>query len=63
MSTSSMASVNSVRSQVIYHLGNYTGDNVASQAQAPAVLSRPFRWADLGFELYDIEMEGAAVDG
>jgi hypothetical protein len=46
---------------MIYRACNYTGDNVASQAQAPAVLTRPFRWEQVGFELFDMEGEGAGV--
>ncbi len=49
------AQVNSVPTKPIYHLGNYTGVNVATQAQIEPPRARPFRWEELGIDLVDLE--------
>jgi hypothetical protein len=40
---------------MIYYLGYYTRDNVASQVQVEPPRTRPFRWELLGIDLYDLE--------
>ncbi len=47
--------VNLVLTKTIYHLSNYTGDNVATQAQIEPPQARPFRWELLGIDLFDLE--------
>ena len=53
--------VNSVTSEPIYHSGNYTRDNVVSQAQADPVMRRAFMWEDLGIALDDLEGSAGQV--
>jgi len=55
LSTLETAWVNSLLTKTIYHLRNYTGDNVESQAQVVPARGRPFRWEELGIEIVDLE--------
>jgi hypothetical protein len=56
LSTLETAQVNSNLTKVIYHVGNYTGDNVASQAQVEPPTTRTIDWDELGIDLDDLEM-------
>ena len=47
--------VKTLPTKPIYHLGNYTGDNVAIQTQIEPPRSRAFRWEELGIDLMDLE--------
>jgi hypothetical protein len=49
------AQVNWVLTEPIYYPGYYTGDNVASRVQVEPAQARPFRWKQLGIELFDLE--------
>jgi len=60
LSTLRTAKVNSLPTKPIYYLSNYTGDNVATQAQIVPPRARPFHWEELGIELTDLE---ALADG
>lgn len=60
LSTLETAQVNSYPTKPIYHLRNYTGDNVASQAQIEPHRARSFSWEELGIDLVDLE---AIADG
>jgi hypothetical protein len=46
---------------MIYHLGYNMRVNVPTQVRAAPVMVKPFRWEDLGIDLYD--MEGEADEG
>jgi len=50
------AQVNSVLTKSIYLEGNYTGDNVASQAQIEPQKARKIDWDELGVDLDDLEL-------
>jgi hypothetical protein len=56
LSTFETAQVKSVLTKSVYNLGNYTGDNVASQAQIEPQIARKIDWDELGVELDDLEL-------
>lgn len=55
LSTFRAAWVKMLSTKMIYHLGNYTRDNVVSHAQIESVRAGPFKWEQLGIDLLDIE--------
>ena len=50
------AQVNSIPTKSIYLIGNYTGDNVATQAQIEPQKARTIDWDELGIDLDDLEL-------
>ncbi len=56
MSTFRTPEVNSNLTKTIYHLGYYTGVNVASQAQVEPQKGRVIDWDELGVDLDDLEL-------